>query len=195
MASASLMVWRSTGLARLQELEAVHARATGSQPGRRWGTEQMNRSLFLALVAQFQSYCRDLHDESADLHVTHVAPVQRSLMWTLMTQRRAVDIGTPRRSALGTDFALVGLTLIPDLRARGPQTEADLDALDRLVAFRNAISHGNESEITALTASGQIKATKRSYLEHRRTVERLAGTIDSTVAAGLAALLDTEVPW
>lgn len=55
MSSIALSQWRSSGLARLAELEAVHANLTGTAPGRRWGTTQLNRSLFLALVAQFQS--------------------------------------------------------------------------------------------------------------------------------------------
>jgi hypothetical protein len=60
----ALSQWRSSGLARLAELEVVDANLTGTGPGRRWGTTQLNRSLFLALVAQVQRYCRDLHDDA-----------------------------------------------------------------------------------------------------------------------------------
>lgn len=58
VASNALTQWRSSGLDRLAELEAVHANLTGSGPSRRWGTTQLNRSLLLALVAQFQSFSR-----------------------------------------------------------------------------------------------------------------------------------------
>lgn len=182
-------------MGRLRELESVHARATGLRRGRRWGTEQLNRSLFLLLVAQFQTYCRDLHDEAVAVHMARAAPAQVLLLGQLMSQGRTLDVGNPRRSALGTDFSRVGIPLIPDLTALGPGVVNDLDALDHLVDFRNAISHGNETQVQALIASGRIRATKRSYLEHRRAVDRLAGTVDSTVATGLAAVLGIGVPW
>lgn len=152
---------------RLRELESIHARATGPRQGRRWGTEQLNRSLFLVLVAQFQTYCRDLHDEAVAVHVAHAAPAQRLLLGTLMLQGRTLDVGNPRRSALGTDFSRVGIPLIPDLTALGPGTVGDLDALDHLVDFRNAISHGNESQVQALIAGGRIRAPDHTRASRR----------------------------
>ena len=56
MPSNSLTDWRTTGLGRLTELEKVHASVTPSGPGRKWGTNQLNRSLTVALVAQFQKF-------------------------------------------------------------------------------------------------------------------------------------------
>lgn len=55
MPSAALANWTSSCLPRLDELEQVHLDATGRSPGRRWGTTQFNRNLFVALVAQFQT--------------------------------------------------------------------------------------------------------------------------------------------
>jgi hypothetical protein len=62
MVSIAKGEWDTTAKARLDELEKIHRDARGGGPGRRWGTEQLNRSLFLVLVAQFQTYCRGLHD-------------------------------------------------------------------------------------------------------------------------------------
>ena len=182
-------------MGRLNELEKAHTRATGSGPGRRWGTEQLNRSLFIALVAQFQSYCRALHDEGVAIHLQQVAPAQRRLIRTLMTQARRLDTGNPRTSALGIDFASLDIDLIPAVTLLGVGVEADLKALDRLIDFRNAISHGNEGAVAALSASGEIKATKKSYTEYRETLDRLAGSIDGVVAAKLAVVLGIPVPW
>ncbi len=49
MPSHALIDWQTVSLARLAELEAVHAQATGSARGRRWGMTQLNRSLFVVL--------------------------------------------------------------------------------------------------------------------------------------------------
>ena len=180
---------------RLKELERVHTRATRSGPGRRWGTEQLNRSLFIALVAQFQTYCRALHDEGVAVHLQQVAPAQRQLIRTLMTHARKLDTGNPRTSALGSDFANLDIALIPAMKGLGAGVEVDLKALDRGIDFRNAISHGNDAAVTALSATGAIKATKRSYTEYREMLDRLAGNIDGVVAAKLAVLLGIPDPW
>ncbi len=51
MPSPSYTEWQREGLPRLDELEQLHVDARGAGPGRRWGTEQLNRSLLVALVA------------------------------------------------------------------------------------------------------------------------------------------------
>lgn len=144
MSSSALHAWRSTGLSRLAELERVHVEVTGSGPGRRWGTTQLNRSLFVALVAQFQGFCRALHDAAVDVHVSEAISHQQALMRRLLTQSRRLDVENPRRSSLGADFGRLGFSFIEDLKALGSVTQGRLDDLDRLVDYRNAISHGNE---------------------------------------------------
>ncbi len=113
MTSIALTQWRSSGLARLGELEAVRANLTGTGRGRRW------------------------------------------------------------------DPTLVG----------------QLETLDREVAYRNVIGHGDETKIAALEAGGEIKATKRSYELHRRALDALAGTVDDVVAAQLAGSLGIAKWW
>jgi hypothetical protein len=195
MSSQAFEDWRTVGLARLAELEAVHAELTGSGPGRRWGTTQLNRALFLALVAQFQSYCRDLHDEAAEVHVDAATAGHRDLVKLLMLQGRQLQTRNPRCSTLGSDFQRLGVRLIDDLKASGPATAQRLVALDLLVDYRNAIGHGDEAKIKAFENDGRIRATKRLYQQHRRTLECLAATMDSAVADGLARVLGIRAPW
>ncbi len=76
MTSTALDQWRTSGLGSLAELGGVYATLTDPVPGRKRGTNQLNRSLFVALVAQFQSYCRDLHDIAARIHVDAAIPGQ-----------------------------------------------------------------------------------------------------------------------
>lgn len=195
MASAALVEWRNGGLLRLDELEAVHSSASGSGPGRRWGTSQLNRHLFVALVAQFQEYCRALHNEAVGLHVARAAAGQRDLIRTLLTQKRELDVRNPRRGALGSDFGRLGFKLILELNATGPATRRRLDRLETLVDLRNAIGHGNEAEIQAIIGAQPISATLASYRAYRRAVDLLAGTMDAVVSNQMARLLGVPPPW
>lgn len=195
MSSSALQEWRTVGLSRLAELERVHVQMGGSSPGRRWGTTQLNRSLFVTLVAQFQGFCRALHDDAVDVHVSQAAPAQQTLMGTLLTQGRKLDVENPRRSSLGADFGRLGFGFIDDLKALGPTTRGQLDDLDRLVDYRNAISHGNEGKIASLEAGSDLRSTKASYQRYRRSIDKLAGTMDAEVARQLAVLLGVRQPW
>lgn len=182
-------------MARLDELEKVHAEATGTGRGRRWGTEQLNRSLLVALVAQFQNYCRDLHDEAVEVHVTCANPRQADFLRTLMTQGRKLDTQTPRTDHLGNDFAKIGFKFVEALKAVDAATQTRLQKLDLLVDFRNAIGHGNETKLQELSLGGRIGATKRSYRQYRSALNALAGTMDEVVAAKLSQLLGVAPPW
>jgi hypothetical protein len=179
----------------LDELERIHRDARGTGPGRRWGTEQLNRSLFVVLLAQFQTFCRGLHDEAVDVHVGAANPAQATILRTLLTTNRHLDHKNPRVAALGSDFGRLGLTLVPDLKALGPDVTDALDRLETLVDFRNGLAHGNETEVAAAVGTGRIKATLGSYREHRKTLSVLAANIDSVVASGLATGLGITSPW
>jgi hypothetical protein len=195
MASAALQAWRTIASARLDELEQVHVQATGAARGRRWHTAQLNRSLFVMLVAQFQSYCRDLHDAAVEVHVAKAAHGQGPVLRNLLTQGRKLDVQNPRPSALGSNFGRLGFSLIADMNAARSTAGVDLEHLDDLIDFRNAIGHGNEAVIASIEAAGSVRSTKTAYLKSRRTINRLAGTIDDVVAAKLAALLGVTRPW
>lgn len=195
MPSPALADWTSLGLARLDELEAVHTGVTGRRPGRRWGTEQLNRSLFVVLVAQFQTYCRDLHDAAVEVEIAVAHPQQTTVLRTLLVQGRKLDTQTPRAAALGSDFGRLGFDLVAALKAEGTVTQQALAQLDVLVNFRNAIGHGNETEIRALVSTGQIAGTKQSYRRYRRVLEALAHTMDRVVGAKLASSLQIPAPW
>jgi hypothetical protein len=195
VASFALARWQSTGLSNLDQLGRIHRLVTGARGSGRWGTTQLNRGLFVALLAQFQAFCRDLHDEAVGVHVAVATIEQRPVIRALLEQGRKLDSGTPRSSALGADFGRLGFNVIDELRALGPATGAQLDALDRVADFRNAVSHGKAANIAALERSGPIKSTLRSYSEHRKTLEALATTIDTVVARQLAATLGVAAPW
>jgi hypothetical protein len=194
MVSAARVEWDMTASERLDELERVHADARGGGRGRRWGTEQLNRSLFVVLVAQFQTYSRNLHDEAIDVHVNAANPRQSDVMRRLLTQGRRLDVQNPQPAALGSDFGRLGLDLVPTIKDEGAAMDDALGKLDLLVRFRNAVAHGNESELAGIVASGDIKPTLASYRQYRRTLNRLVGTMDRVVAAELVTVLQIPPP-
>ena len=196
MPSSALDHWRSTASGRLDELETVHSNFSGKGPGRKWGTNQLNRALFLALSAQFQGFCRDLHDLAVAEHVGHATAAQAPVLQTLLTQGRKLDTGNPRPGALGADFSSLGFAFIPALKSASPVTADQLDRLEHLMNFRNAVVHGNEAAITAFAVHPlPIKTTKKSYREYRKTLDNLATTMDDVVASNLSSLLGYPAPW
>jgi hypothetical protein len=92
MPSPALLDWRHRLCPRLDELESVHASATGAGPGRRWGDDQLNGQLFVALVGQFQSFARSLHDEVLDW-LRQQGPATTTLA-DLAGKNRRLDRGT-----------------------------------------------------------------------------------------------------
>lgn len=195
MTSVAKGEWDTTARSRLDELEAIHTRAHGAKRGRRWGTEQLNRSLFVVLVAQFQTYCRDLHDEAVDVYVGAANLHQQAILRKLVTQNRDLDKKNPRPGALGSDFARLGIELVPKLKAVSAAVTGAVDGLEVVVDFRNAVAHGNESALAAAVTTGQIKPTLASYRSHRRTLNQLVGTMDHVVSTELANELHVAPPW
>ena len=195
VASLAKGTWDIESTARLNELERVHTVVRGPGPGRRWYTEQLNRSLFVALVAQFQVYCRNLHDEAVDVYLSPIGAPHAEHLRSLLTQGRQLHRQNPRRSVLGSDFGRLGIEIVPILSASGRQATRDLDNLDLLVDFRNAIVHGDEDAIRGGTNGGHINATLRSYKQFRGTIARLVSTMDTVVSSHLSTELQISAPW
>jgi hypothetical protein len=163
-------VWDNECMDRLEQLEQIHRDARGTRRGRRWDTEQLNRSLFVALVGQFQVYCRELHDEATGVYLSQATATQGRTLGILLRQRRELDNRNPRRDALRRDFGRMGLDIIPGLQGLYGNADRDLGRLELLIAFRNAVVHGNESEVDALSRSQGITATVNSYRMFKRTM-------------------------
>jgi len=96
---------------------------------------------------------------------------------------------------LASDFLRIGFNIVGALKAEGPTTVAAIASLDVLVDFRNAVVHGNETKIAALSGAGQVKATLTSYRAHRRTVIRLVDSMDRVTAHQLGQFLRVPRPW
>src|SRR5229473_2868809 len=75
MSSNSLLRWRGERAAALDEIEAAHARVGGTERGRRYATQQINRAYAVLLSSEFQGFGRDLHSECVD-HIVATLPAQ-----------------------------------------------------------------------------------------------------------------------
>ena len=195
MSSRAKFLWDTRSKKRLDELERIHAEVRGSGRGRRWYTRELNLSLFLALVAQFQSYCKNLHDQAVDVYVGQADPRMADVLENLLNRDRHLDRKNPNRSTLGSDFDRLGFRFTPALKSSGHKVAEDLEKLDTLIEFRNAVSHGNDSQVRALEAKGKIKANLKSYRQFRGAVNRLVVKMDKVVSEQIAARLGIPQPW
>lgn len=195
MPSQALLDWQGRLSDRLDELETIHQSATGAGRGRRWGTEQLNGQLFVALVGQFQGFARGLHDEALDW-----LRAQGSVATVLADNAaigRQLDKENPHPGNLGADFAKIGLRLSAEVGKRRWGAKR-LHRLDRAVKLRNGVAHDDPSKV-ALAAQGpatdQALPTLASYRTHRAALDHLASDIDETLAAHLSTLVGTALPW
>ena len=188
-------VWETECADRLQQLEQIHADARGKSPGRRWYIDQLVRSLFVTLVGQFQVYCRELHNEAISVYIASANKRQVEVLETLLKQGRKLESQNPHRSSLGSDFGRLGFDFIDALKRCRSNSCVDLERLDLLVKFRNAIVHGNESQVQSLVKDNQTRVTLSSYRKFRKTLDRIAQDMDTVVAEELAAGLKVRKPW
>ena len=175
----------------LDRLVSTHATITKGKPGRQWETEHMNFALLTRLAAEFQGYCRDLHDGAIDHIVANLTPSGGSGL-LLVTRSafitgRSLDKGNPNWGNLCSDFKRIGLTLADSLETAYPRSYNDwITSVGRLMEARNAIAHGNEKEILACRQTQPL--TLRTFRQWRGRLMRLAVSVDGLVGAHLNSL-------
>jgi hypothetical protein len=109
MPSNSLLQWRGARAAVLDEIEAAHANVGGTERGRRYATQQINRAYAVLLSSEFQGFCRDLYSECMD-HVLATAPAAtRGVIRTQFLWGRSLDRGNPQAGTIGSDFGRFGI--------------------------------------------------------------------------------------
>lgn len=190
MPSRALAEWRGRRANELDQLLAAHAAIGGTKRGRRYATAQLNRAYALAVAAQFQGFCRDLHSEAVDELVAVTQPPQVALqLRVLLTSSRQLDRGNANPGSLGSDFGLVGMQLWQQLRTRDGRTEARQEKLEELNQWRNAIAH---EDFTQLSPGAVLPlATVKGF---RRACEGLALSMDREVSAHVATVVG-RAPW
>ncbi|MFC8046028.1 hypothetical protein [Nocardia sp. NPDC057353] len=178
----------------LNSLEAVHTAATGGRPGRWNATKHLNLALFVSLAAEFQGYCRDLHDDAAIVLAGSLAPgndQQIPVVLNALVRERRLDRGNASPAALGSDFAVLGLTLWPTIHAtyptRGKQWNSTLTALNEV---RNAVAHSDGAKLREARRSHPLHLG--TFRRWRRSLDGAAAGLDRVVGAHLVDLTGTN---
>ena len=193
MPSNSYRIWRTTRATVLDEVADAQATVGGSERGRRYATQQLVRAYAVMLAAQFQGFCRDLHDDCVEhlLRVIGPPPSLRPLLLDELTRGRQLDRGNAQPSSLGADFGRLGIDLWPALHEYDADSvgwRADLEALND---WRNAIVH---EDFTSPRLREIINLRLDQVRHWRRSCRRLARAIDEVSRQRL--LVTTGVsPW
>ncbi len=105
MPSRALHFWLRDRSRALDEIEQAHRSLGGTGPGRRYATQQINHAYAVLLSAQFQGFCRDLHDDCA-AHLVQSGTMaslrvafEEALVWN-----RKLNTGNPNPGNIGSDF-------------------------------------------------------------------------------------------
>jgi hypothetical protein len=197
MPSKALRSWRSERRRRLDELMAAHQTVGGTGRGRRWRTRELNWALTLRLAGEFQGFARDLHNLAIDFFVAAASAGNADLAEVLqerVTTNRLLERGNAQPGSLGSDFALLGLTLWPTLTRTDARAPTWNDSLDRLNRTRNAIAHVDEDALEALRREGH-PVTLKAVRRWTRDLDGLAATMDDVVSVYLDQLLGQGRPW
>ena len=89
----------------------------------------------------------------------------------------------------------LGIPFTVALKVTGQATERQLDTLERVVDYRNAIGHGDEAKIVAFEARGRDQGHQKSSSNTAKRSTALPVTMDDVVAQQLASLLSIPKPW
>ncbi|MFD3706634.1 hypothetical protein ACFWUP_26150 [Nocardia sp. NPDC058658] len=185
--SRALDRWNQSRRGSLDSLESVHSTVTGGRRGRQYATEQLNLALFVSLAAEFQGYCRDLHDDAAFAFTDRIG--SESDRWTdvvrsALVRGRKLDQGNAHPSSLGSDFQILGLDLWRRVHVaypnRGKKWNESLTALN---IARNAIAHRNDAQLAAVKAAQPLNLA--SFRRWRRSLDGAATGFDNVVGAYL----------
>ncbi|QDU60563.1 hypothetical protein Pan216_14090 [Planctomycetes bacterium Pan216] len=192
MSSNALSVWIQSRAERLDFMEELHWRVGGGGRGRRFTTEQVNHTYVVVLSAEFQGFCRDLHDECSD-HWVAAIPSQpvRLAVRDLCVRGRRLQHGNPNPSNVGSDFNRFGLVLWDEVRTQFAHGETWHDRLRSLTGWRNAVAH---HDFSPANVGGVGSLTLRQVREWRSTCRGLARAFDRILRDHLADVTGNS-PW
>jgi hypothetical protein len=143
MPSNALLRWRGERADALDEIEAAHVGIGGTQPGRRYATQQINRAYAILLSSEFQGFGRDLYSECVE-HVIAATPVHlQALVRTQFHWGQPFGRVNPQPAAIGSDFGRFGLRFWNAVYAVHANNRRRSGLLEELMRWRNAIAHND----------------------------------------------------
>jgi len=197
MPSKALEHWRTGSRAELDEFARAHTAVGGEGRGRLYFTRQLNHAYLVAVAAQFQQFCRDLHSEAAQRIAGAVAqPDIGKALARLLIENRKLDSGNAHDGSLGPDFDRLGFSFLAEVSAIDPGNAARRRKLEQLNVWRNAIVHQNfvlKSHHVTL-----VKGTNPDHVTHvrmwRKNCDELAEMFDRVVRTYVSQVVGGP-PW
>lgn len=189
-----MQIWRTTRSEALDKLEATHREIRVNHTGRPYNAEHMNHAFALALAAQFQGFCRDLHSECSDhlmqsLRHLNVRQDVVDVLSERMVAGRKLDNKNANPSSIGSDFGFFGFKFIQEVKDHNQRNEGRLKKLEQLNTWRNAIAHADFADERV---AGYLTIAK--VRQWRNACNHLASQFDSVMRIKLNSLTGNE-PW
>jgi hypothetical protein len=193
--SLALDFWRETQSNRLDEFEGAHQAVGGSSRGRRFATQQINRAYAVLLAAQFQAFCRLLHNECTQALVGSIPSaslqaVVRGNFFTGLT----MDRGNASPGNISRDFGRLGIKLWDALATRDRRNAIRNRKLEELNAWRNAIVHEDFRNRATFSAGQRTILRLSKVRQWRRTCNALTSDMDGLMQ-GYVGNLTGRQPW
>lgn len=190
MPSDALTRWRHERCEVLDSLEAIHAQVTGGLRDRRTVTEHLTLALFVRLAAEFQGFCRDLHDDAA-IRIVFGLPdafaARVPVLLAVLVKGRKLDRGNAAPGNIGADFGNLGMSLWPAVYAKYPVQGSRWNVvLDRLNQVRNALVHSDSAGLAEVERLQPLTLT--TFRRWRAALNAAATGLDTVVSAYLEDL-------
>lgn len=153
----------------------------------------------IVMLREFQGFVRDLHDLAAERIVTasDAGAAYRPLLIEGLTKSRAIDRGNATQAAIKQDYGRLGISAI-HIGSYNPRWAqpggTDSKTFDALVQLRNALGHGNETQLRTLIAAGDVKDSVSWARNQLPVLNRYASALDHIVWDYLTKTTGSE-PW
>jgi hypothetical protein len=201
MDSEALKTWKDSRIRELNQLAAIHNKIGGPKAGRRYATEQLNHAYLVAVSAQFQGYCRDLHTEATFGFVDHLKTSRAfaRILTRTLTKNRKLAQKNPSQGAIAEDFGFLGMEDFwrsVEKQAGTKRTKQRLKWLEKMNIWRNAIAHNDFelSEGNTKAVGGRLRPRLTEVKNCRKACEFLAEQMASAWQQFLADLASTREP-
>lgn len=191
MTSASYHHWLTVRAAALDDVEAALSAVGGSGRGRRLALQQVNRAYVVLLSAEFQGFCRDLHNECSEHFISLVPVAVQDVVRLQFLSSRLIDRGNPNPGNIGADVNRFGIKFWAELGKADLRTVDDRRELEKLNEWRNAIAH---HEYDPHRLGGTIVLRVRQVRGWRWACDRLARTFDTVLRQHLGTVTGV-LPW
>jgi hypothetical protein len=170
----------------------AHAAVGGTQRGRRFATQQINRAYAILLASQFQGFCRDLHSECVDHLVSSLTPnALQPIVRAEFTRNRQLDRGNAQPGSLGSDFGRLGVDFWTQVDGHDVGNPDRKTLLEELNSWRNAIVH-QDFDPAKLGGTTTLHLTR--VRRWRRACEQLARSFDEVMRRHVQSLIGGS-PW